>query len=710
MNKKFYSMVGVLLLAFIFTFTPLVAQEEGAEDVMDMDLEDLLDVEITTAGKQAEKISEIPASIVLVTRDDIEKYGYQTLEEVLESIPGLYQTNDYTSKCFGLRGFWTPDPLRNLVVLVNNVKQTNDAWGASLLEQINVPVEAIDRVDVVRGPMSVVYGTGAFFGVINIITNQIDEKPLNQLTVGFGSEKTKKLVARASGKSGDFQYVFNGSYYDTDGIDADMGSMLVDPAYLGAFGLASGHQTGGQLATEEKHFNFSGAFKGFTMDASYTESRKGTMPILPPVADDISLIVGKAARIYMGYTKEFSEKAKLTGTFGYFMNRQEYDFSMMMPDFYGVQNIQASGYQFELNLFLKPSDKFDLTLGVNYYKVQDAESSYDFPVWGLFNIHKWLDDGESIVTQAIFAQFNYKLSKKLKIVAGARVEQSPEFTWVWVEGSTNPANPTHSSTPTTYSHTKAEFIPRVALIWSLNDKNYVKLLYGKAITRPAFFQQVSNLGNPVTLLPETIDTLELNYIGTLSPKFQVNLSIFRNMLDKLIYRTLLIVDGQIQSYFANVGEMNTTGFELTLTTKPFENFLLELSGTYQKTDDARDGFGDIDPGYSPQFLGYIKASYFLNKDISLALTGNYVDKMEAYYDDTLAEPGRIGAQADSYFLLGANLRFRNLFKKGMFLNVKVSNLLDQEVRYPTTSGNTYYAYNGTIGQGLSFLATFGIKF
>ena len=64
------------------------------EDVADISLEDLLNVEITTAGKRPEKIGEIPASVVLVTREDIEIYGYQTLAEILENIPGLYQTDD----------------------------------------------------------------------------------------------------------------------------------------------------------------------------------------------------------------------------------------------------------------------------------------------------------------------------------------------------------------------------------------------------------------------------------------------------------------------------------------------------------------------------------------------------------------------------------------------------------------------------------------
>jgi outer membrane cobalamin receptor len=251
----------------------------------------------------------------------------------------------------------------------------------------------------------------------------------------------------------------------------------------------------------------------------------------------------------------------------------------------------------------------------------------------------------------------------------------------------------------------------VALIWGLNDNNYFKFMYGEAINRPSFFQLTDVLFFPgiAPLEPETIQTFEFNYIGTLSPKFTVSASVFRNMLDKLIFRTLFVIGGEITSRYANVGEMTTTGAELTITAKPSEKFTLELSGTYQDTKDKREGFEDIEVGYAPKLLGYVKASLFLNKDISIAVSGTYVDKMESYYDSTITIPGRLGTPVDAYFLLGANLRIRNLFGTGMFLNIRGSNLLDKEIRYPTTSFNNLFATDGTVGRGISFLATLGFR-
>lgn len=94
----------------------------------------------------------------------------------------------------------------------------------------------------------------------------------------------------------------------------------------------------------------------------------------------------------------------------------------------------------------------------------------------------------------------------------------------------------------------------------------------------------------------------------------------------------------------------------------------------------------------------------------MAVTGNYVDEMETYYDDTLPVPGRLGERIDSYLLLGANLRIRNLLGTGLFLNFRCSNLLDQDVRYPATANNFLFASRGTVGRGRSFLLTLGWKF
>ncbi|MCP4220411.1 MAG: TonB-dependent receptor, partial [bacterium] len=178
-----------------------------------------MNVEITTAGKKAEKIGDIPASVVVITRTDLEQFGYQSLEEILENIPGLFVANDLTYTTIGVRGFWTSHPT-NVMILINGVSHLDDIDGIFLLKDIPVPVESIDRIEVVRGPMSVMYGAGAFFGVINIITDDaLSEKYKNLISISAGSQQTKKAFLRVSGGKDDFRFTFNACHTNTDGLN-----------------------------------------------------------------------------------------------------------------------------------------------------------------------------------------------------------------------------------------------------------------------------------------------------------------------------------------------------------------------------------------------------------------------------------------------------------------------------------------------------------
>ncbi|MCX6583796.1 MAG: TonB-dependent receptor [Candidatus Aminicenantes bacterium] len=690
-----------------------------------MSLEDLLKVEITTASKKPEKVIDIPASVVIVTRADIEKYGYQTLAEVLENIPGLYQTDDYLTQNFGVRGFWTVIPQRNIIILVNGVAQTDGLSSGNWLQHINLPVEAIDRIEVVRGPMSVIYGTGAFFGVINIKTNVVESyKPLTLVSASVGSENTHKLFTRLSGKERGFKYSLNASYFHTDGLDVPY-TDIGDADTLAGFNVPDGGRTNGQLQNSEKYFNFSGQFDGFSFDSSFTEADKKIIVGLPSI-DDGTTQHTRVVRIAFGYQKEFSNKVKIDARFGYFVNRAVYDYKFLFPNFLGIQNDESRAYNAEVNLFLSPSSKLEITSGLNYRKILEIKNEVTAPAIGATLWAVSLAKGESVVTQSLFTQWNYSLSQRLRIVAGLRLEQIPAYTMQLKKGHIETSD--YSVVYTDYSYTRAEFIPRLALIYNFDGRNVLKLLYGKAINQPSFFQMAEDVYFPPDPRPnpepENIRTLELNYVGQYSPEWSVSASVFRNMLDRLIYRTQYVSDDILKSYYANVGKMDTTGVELTLQARPMEQFSFEFSATYQDTkeDKRTDPKTKVEvevenpPGYSPHFLGYFKAACLIQKNISLALTGNYVGPMGSYYDVTMTDsqgnptPKRLGRKVDGYFLLGANLRIKKLFKTGLYLDLRGSNLLDQKIYYPTTSNNYLFARKGTVGRGISFLLTLGWKF
>lgn len=669
----------------------------------DMDVVQLLNRELTTAGKKKEKISEIPASVVLITREEIETYGYQSLAEILENIPGLYMVDDYLSQIFGMRGFWNITPNRNVIILINGIPYRDEVTAGHLLENIIVPVESIDRIEVVRGPMSVLYGNGALYGVINIFTDQFegDVSP-SMVSASVGSEDTVKTFIRAGGKQRDFRFVFNGAYSKSGGANIPLSDMSA--SFPGSL------NTGGKLERDEKFFNFSGDFKNVRFKASYTENRKESMVLYPSMNEGTSVLY-RDLRFSVGYNADLSDTVRIESELSYFVNSYAFDYDMIVAqDFFGIQENGSSGFRVALDAFFTPNDKLDITVGLHHLQVLDVYNDYTIPAFNLNLVSNTLADGESVTTNSVFTQLNYRLSRRLKIVAGVMLEQMPEYTLESRVGNIDTFQSVSNFAE--FRQTKVEFIPRLAVIYSPNKENIFKLLYGRAINRSSFFHNLDLLISPdlPPLNPETIDTFEVNYMAQLSSKVTVNISVFRNQLDRLIYRTFYADENTAFFYHANVGEMVTNGVELSAMVSPSNSLYLELSGTYQDTMDRREGFEDLEVAYSPKYLAYLKAYYFLNKNVSLAVTGNYVGAMETYYDSTLVPPQRLGRRVDGYFLLGANLRVRHLLGTGMFLNVRVSNVLDEEIRYPADANNFMFAEKGTRGRDRSFLLTLGWKF
>ncbi|MCP5047751.1 MAG: hypothetical protein GY940_11315, partial [bacterium] len=112
-----------------------------------------------------------------------------------------------------------------------------------------------------------------------------------------------------------------------------------------------------------------------------------------------------------------------------------------------------------------------------------------------------------------------------------------------------------------------------------------------------------------------------------------------------------------------------------------------------------------------------KASYRFTPDISLAATGRYVGAMESLWDVTLNNPGgeiggggRIAQSVDGYFLMDANLRFKNLFGKGYYLNLRCTNVFGKDFLYPLFTNNSGWADKGMFGNARKFMVTIGKTF
>ncbi|GAB4389016.1 MAG: hypothetical protein Kow0025_11800 [Thermodesulfovibrionales bacterium] len=152
---------------------------------------------VFSASKYEQKATQAPSSVSIVTADEIRKYGYRTFSEVLQSIRGFQVTNDRNYIYLGIRGFGLPADYNNRVLILVDGHPINEAVYDSTLLGAAFPVEVdlIDRVEVVRGPSSSLYGNSAFFGVINVITKDGRHLRGAQVSGEAGSLRTYKGMA-----------------------------------------------------------------------------------------------------------------------------------------------------------------------------------------------------------------------------------------------------------------------------------------------------------------------------------------------------------------------------------------------------------------------------------------------------------------------------------------------------------------------------------
>jgi outer membrane receptor protein involved in Fe transport len=375
-------------------------------------------------------------------------------------------------------------------------------------------------------------------------------------------------------------------------------------------------------------------------------------------------------------------------------------------------------YDFEINAIYKPTKHLDIISGLYRREAIKAKLVVDAPNLSdnYVNLDAGLNRNNRKATNALFTEINYRFNGKINLIAGLRLEQSPKYNIDYAVRFDPNNYYDYYAIQGTYLNDKVNVIPRFAIIYHIKHNHTLKLLYGKAIKQPSIGENmdVPRYPDRPQLKPAEMQTIELNYISVLSSKAIINFSFFRNDVNKLLSRTNTMENGEMKLYNTNSGKLSTNGVELDLKLAPDNKLDINLSVTYQESKNLKKGFDDIALGYAPNFLGYGSISYQLRHNINLNFAGRYVDEMESYWkiSESSFDPkdgGRISVKIPSYFVSDLNLRFDDLFSKGIFVNLNVTNLFDNEIRYPTTTSNDIFD-KGTIGRGRSFLATAGWKF
>ena len=198
--------------------TSLLAQRQ-IKDFSEATLEELSNITVYTASRHVQKATEAPSSVTVVTRDEIQKYGYRTLADILRSVRGFDITYDRNYTYAGVRGVNRPETYNSRVLLlIDGLRTNNNVYEQAMLgTEFPLDVDLIERVEIVRGPSSSLYGTSAFFAVINVITRKAGQ--LNDWEISFEPASFGTYQGRVSygGQYRGLDAVFSTAFYDSRG-------------------------------------------------------------------------------------------------------------------------------------------------------------------------------------------------------------------------------------------------------------------------------------------------------------------------------------------------------------------------------------------------------------------------------------------------------------------------------------------------------------
>ncbi|MGR8997982.1 MAG: TonB-dependent receptor plug domain-containing protein [Gammaproteobacteria bacterium] len=564
-------------LAILIYFSSGISAAD--EDLMDLSLEQLAAIPVTTIATGTPKpVFQSAAVTSVITAEQIKSMGATQLHEVLETVPGVHATlqpvtGDYSYSIRGIRNAQNSQVL----ILLNGTRITTPING-TLMTGTELPIDAIQQVEAIRGPGSALYGADAFAGVINIITKNAKDINGKVLGVRAGDHDTQSGWGQYGAQWAGWDIATSLQYQHSDGDGGRIVHADAQTVFDSIFGTHASHAPGpmntsyeifnGHLNLRRKHWDI-----GFWANSNSGGLRGGTAGALDPN--------GKGESVqYLGdvrfSTEDWLDNWELTAHASYLQTDvqshiQAFPSNVVLPidsDGNITTSLSNSSLVFfpdgaldnlgsieripaiELSSVYKGLENHIMRFiaGFRYEGMTTSESKnfgYGEPLPSvvdgtLKNVTDtslaFLPDVHRTVWSLV-AQDEWQITSNWQLTAGARYDN--------------------------YSIFGGTFNPRVALVWDINKQITSKLLYGKAFRAPNFVEQFTQ-NNPVVLgnknlKPETIHTYEwaLNYRP--NPSLSTSVNVFYYQIHDLIS---LVPDQNKQvSTYLNSGDQNGYGTE-----------------------------------------------------------------------------------------------------------------------------------------------------
>ena len=536
--------------------------QAAQDDLSDLSLEQLMQVKVekvVTASRFSQRVTEAPASMSVITSDDIRKYGYRTLADVLRSVPGLYVSNDRNYSYLGVRGFSRPGDFNSRILLQIDGHRLNDNIfdTAAIGTEFPLDIDLIDRIEFMRGPGSSLYGSNAFFGVINIITRTSEDvkREFSASTARYNTWSGRASYGVSSDSGLDV--LLSGTLYDSSGQ-----SSLYFPEFASAPGGGYSHHSD---YDSSKSAYARVSLSDFTLTGLFGSRKKGipTGAFGTVFNDPDARTIDERGYLDLSYRKSYSDSLEVSARLFY----DHYGFDGVYitdnGDSTSTRNLDTalgSWWGAESVVSLKPLTDHTLSFGAEFrHNLAQNQKNIDVAP-AVTN----LDDRRNSVNWGLFAQDEYHLLKPLRVTVGVRYDNYDTF---------NAIN------------------PRAGLVYTPAETTALKLLYGEAFRAPNAYERFyqdggnSSVGNP-DLKPEKIKTIDVIWEQYFLDNYRSSLGGFYYRVTDLISQT---TNGANKLIYRNIEQAEALGVALSLEGTWQNGSKGRLSYNWQQATDVNSG-------------------------------------------------------------------------------------------------------------------------
>ncbi len=619
--------------------------EKPENSLADLSIEQLMQIEVPTvfsASRYEQTIEDAPASVTIIGSHEIKGYGYRNLGDLLQSVRGFHVSYDRAYHFLGFRGFSRPGDYNTRVLLLIDGVRTNDNIydQAPIGNDFPLDIDLIDRVEIIRGPSHSLYGSNAFFGLINIVTKRgrsLKGAELSAEAGGYDTYKGRISFGTQFGTA--FEALLSATQLESIGQDHHYPEFDTPDQNNG--------WTIGNDGERYKSVFLKARYTDLTLEGGYLKRFK-TLPTAPYGSvfnSSQTVSVDTRAFLDLKYEHQFDNRlgimARTTLTSYRFDGDYLYDTGtdrVLNSDLARGDAVSAE-FQLTSDLFRRHKIVAGGEIRYNYHQDQfntDATTAY-------------LTDLRNSLSWALFIQNEYTLLPNLALHAGVRFDHFSNF------GSTTN--------------------PRAALVYTPLAGTTLKFLYGTAFRAPNAYElhysdgDITMRANP-RLREERITSYEAMLLQDLGPYLTLNVNAYYNQMKNIIDQ---VADSTGLLVFENTDSYRTCGIEGELQAHWTDGIQGRLSYAYQ--DISRHGTSSA-VFNSPRHL--IKLNILtplIEKKLLLGIEEQF----------TSARNTLNGSDAPEFFITNLTLSSRDLLFKGLEVSATVYNLLDRHYESPSSA-------------------------